>query len=125
MGVRVDFVASRNVVELLALATGWSIVGLPIVVLLKVCFDPLAELQVVLVFSFDKLSDIDVAFDAILVECCLQDLIVLHEFMFVLCLPLNSAVGEASRIQAIHYAAVNGRCGALLNFGDPKLQRLL
>jgi hypothetical protein len=71
LGVRVDFVASRNVVELLALATGWSIVGLPIVVLLKVCFDPLAELQVVLVFSFDKLSDIDVAFDAILVECCL------------------------------------------------------
>jgi hypothetical protein len=119
LGVRVDFVASRNVVELLALATSWSIVGLPIVVLLKICFDPLTELQVILVFGFNEFSNIDVALDAILVKCCLQYLIVLYKFMFVLCLPLYSAVGEAARIQRVHYAAINGCCRALLNFGDP------
>jgi hypothetical protein len=98
LALRVDFTATCDVIEVLALAPAWTIVGLTIIVLVKIGLNPLTEFQIILVFCFLKLCHINVSLDAVLVEGSLQDFIVLYKFVLVLCLPFHSVEGERIRV---------------------------
>jgi hypothetical protein len=86
-------------------------------VLLKKGFEPLGELKVVLVASLGQFAHFDVALDAVFVKTILKNFVIFNKFIFVLGIPLNFAVREGSRIQTVHYAAVDSTSGTLLNFG--------
>jgi len=85
-------------VELLVLSPAKGVVWLATVVLLEVSFQPLTELEVVLVSRLGELGDFDVTLDAILVEGLLENLVVLNEFVFVFGIPLNLTEVESSGI---------------------------
>jgi len=85
-------------VELLVLSPTKGVVWLATVVLLEVSFQPLTELEVVLVSRLGELGDFDVTLDAILVEGLLENLVVLNEFVFVFGIPLNLTEVESSGI---------------------------
>lgn len=84
--------------ELLVLSPTKGVVWLATVVLLEVSFQPLTELEVVLVSRLGELGDFDVTLDAILVEGLLENLVVLNEFVFVFGIPLNLTEVESSGI---------------------------
>lgn len=84
--------------ELLVLSPAKGVVWLATVVLLEVSFQPLTELEVVLVSRLGELGDFDVTLDAILVEGLLENLVVLNEFVFVFGIPLNLTEVESSGI---------------------------
>jgi len=85
-------------VELLVLSPTKGVVWLATVVLLEVSFQPLTELEVVLVSRLGELGDFNVTLDAILVEGLLENLVVLNEFVFVFGIPLNLTEVESSGI---------------------------
>ena len=85
----VDFSAASDIVQVLVLAPTGAIIGLPIVVFFKKCFKPLTELKIVLVLGLRELGDVDMTFDAILVESGLVHLVVFNKFVLVLSLPLH------------------------------------
>ena len=84
--------------ELLVLSPAKGVVWLATVVLLEVSFQPLTELEVVLVSRLGELGDFNVTLDAILVEGLLENLVVLNEFVFVFGIPLNLTEVESSGI---------------------------
>ena len=87
--------------KLLVLAASNSVVLLTIIVLLEVCLEPLAELEVVQVASLHQLGDVDVALDSVLVEGLLEDLVVIDELVFVLGAPLDSTESERPRVEGV------------------------
>lgn len=84
-----------------------SIIRFPVVVLLEVGLHPLAKLEVVLVFGLDQLVDFDVSLDAILVKRALKHFVVINEFVFVFGAPLYAAELESTRVETVHYCAVD------------------
>ena len=104
---RSDLSGAENVEKFLSLAAADSVVGLAIVVLFKIGFEPLTKLKVVLVLCLGELADFDVALDAVLVEGVLENFVVLDEFVLVLGVPLDFAEGEGSRVEAVHDGAVD------------------
>lgn len=118
-----DFASASDVVEFLVLAAAQSIVFSTTVVLLEVSLDPLAEFQVVLVLGLNKLRNVDVTLDSVLLESCLQYLVVVYKFVFVLGAPLYASVGERSRVEAIHDSAVDSARRALLDLRNAQLHR--
>ena len=83
----------------MVIATTKSVIFVTIVVLVEVSFQPLAELKVIQVARLDQLCNIDVTLDTVLVESLLEDLVVLDEFVFVLCIPLDSFVREGAWVE--------------------------
>jgi hypothetical protein len=96
-----NLASTENVGEILTLATTNGIVGLSIIVLLEVSFQPLAELQIVLVLCFHELAHLDMALDAVLVEGLLQHFVVLNKLMFVLRVPLDFTEVKSSGVKAV------------------------
>ena len=109
--------------KFLVLSPTKGVVWLATVVLLEVSFQPLAELEVVLVSSLLELGDIDVTLDSVLVEGLLENLVVLNEFILVFGIPLHLAEVESSGIEAVHHGAVHGSSCALLDLGELKLKK--
>jgi hypothetical protein len=106
-GGRRDLSTTKDVEELLAFAATYGIVGLTIVVLFEVGFEPLAELKVVLVLSLGELSNFDVSLDTVLVEGVLENLVIFDEFVLMLGIPFYLGELKGSRVETIHDSAVN------------------
>ena len=113
--MRGHLATSGDVEEILALTPGGAIVGLPIIVLVEEGFDPLAELEVVLVLGLDELVDVDVALDSVLVEGVLEDLVVLNELVLVLRAPAHSLERKGVGVEAVHDSAIDSSRRTLLN----------
>ena len=116
-----NLTASQNVVELLISATTKGVVLLTIVVLLEVCLEPLAELEVVQVLGLDELGNVDVPLDSVPVKGLLEDLVVLDELVLMLGVPLDSAEGEGVGVERVENCAVDSSRRALLNLGQLQL----
>lgn len=109
------FPASKNIKEILALSSCDGVIRLSIIVFLEVGFEPLAELEVVLILSLDELVYFDISLDAIFVKGVLELFVVLDIFILVLCVPPDLAKSEGSRVEAVHDSAVDGSGGALFD----------
>jgi len=116
-----DLTSTKDVVKFLVLSPTDGVVWLTTVVLLEVSFQPLAELEVVLVSRLGELGDLDVTLNAILVEGSLENLVVFSEFVLVFGIPLNFTELESSGIECVHDGAVHGSGCALLDLGELKL----
>ena len=84
-------------------------------------FNPLAKLEIVLVFGLYKFVDVDVTLDAIFIECVLEDLVVFNEFVLMFGAPLHSCKRKSIRVQTVHNPAVNSPSRTLFNFLDSQL----
>lgn len=110
-----DFTSSKDVVEVLTFPPSNSIIGLPIVVDVVIGFNPLEHLQIVLVLCLNQLVDIDVPLDLVLGKRLLQNLVVLDEFIVMLCAPFHFGQRNSSGIASVNDLAVKGSSSALFN----------
>ena len=78
----------------------------------------MAELKVIKVAGLDKLANVNVPLDAILVKGVLKDLVVVDELVLVLGSPLDSGEGEGARVERVKHCAVDCTSCALLNLGQ-------
>jgi len=76
-----NFVASHDVEKILTFSTLKSTVGLPRVIKVKVSFDPLTKLKIVLIPGLYEFVHIDMSFNSILVEGLLKDFVVFYVFI--------------------------------------------
>ena len=74
-----------------------------------------------MVLGLHELVDLDVSLNTVLIECALQDLVVLDEFILVLSIPLDLAKLKGSSVKTVHHCAVNRASGALFNLSQLKL----
>jgi hypothetical protein len=109
----------------LALSTLIGIVWFSGVVKIEVPFDPLAKLEVILIFGFYELVDLNMPLDPILIKRVLQNLIVLNVFIIKLSAPLDFCKIEATWVDRIHNLAVNRSSGALLDFSKLDVHELV
>ena len=118
---RSDFTPTSYVEKFLALATRQRIIRHPCEVLFEVSFDPLAKFEVVLVFGFHQLRNVDVPLDPILLKGTLKHFVILDELVFMLGTPPDPTEGEGARVEAVHHATVDSASCALLDLADPQL----
>ena len=99
----------------MAFATAYRIVRFSIEVDVKVAFEPLEKLEVILIFSLDKLINVDVLLHIVLGKRLLQHFVVLDELVVVLGSPFNLGHGNRARVDGVDDLTVNGTGSALLN----------
>lgn len=110
-----NLATSCDVEKFLTLSAANCVVRLSVIVFLEECLLPLTKLQVVLVFSFAELAYVNVAFNTILIESSLKNFVVFNKFVLMFSVPLNFAERKSVWVKAVHYGAINGSSGALLN----------
>ena len=121
---RVNFIASSNIIHLSSGAL-WSpsnrVIWLSIPMDVVILLEPLAELEVILILGLDKLININDLLDAILLEGCIQDLIIFHPLIVEFCIPFHFLHIESAWVNLVDNLAIDGCGGALLNFRKLKL----
>ena len=89
LGGRANLATSQNVEEIFSLSSLKGFIWLAIIILLKVCLKPLAKLKIILIFSLNQFAHFDVTLDTIFVKCILENLVILHKFILMFCIPLH------------------------------------
>lgn len=87
--------------------------------------EPLAELQIVLIFAPDESVDIDMAADAILGKGGLEQLVVGHVLEAGLAAPIDARDGDALGEDVLAQLTGHGTGAGLLDFGQIHIQRVV
>ena len=106
----------KTEINLSPFSRSFGVVGVCVFVeQVKISFQPLDEFEIVLVLRLGQLFDLDVLLHFTLGKTLLKDFVVVDEFPFILCLPVNPLHGNFSWEHRINNLAVNCPCPQLLN----------
>lgn len=86
-----------------------------------ISFEPLNELEVILIFSFGKFLNIDISFDSCFVECVLQYLQVVDELVLVFSSPVKFTHCDFTWVDDVDDLRVDRSRAELFDFCDVQL----
>lgn len=113
------FISKTKVCRNIASSFPWIILFSPIsAVEIVVSFEPLDELKVVLIFTFDKLLDVDISFDSCLIKGSLKNFHVADEFIIIFGSPVDFIHQHFSWVDNINYLTVHRTSSQLFYFGE-------
>lgn len=112
---------ASEVIEVLAATATEGVIWFTAVVFLEVCFEPLTELEVVLVLSLNQLGHLDMSLDSVLVKGLLEHFVVFDEFVVILAVPSDLVEAERFGIKRIQDSAIDRASGTLFDLGKSEL----